>query len=864
MNILFEKILKYKFEIICFTIFFYFLLYLRVITPYHDTYLEWKFDPYHDTYLEWKFDWDFYRLMYNDITIVFNRENPEVIAPFCYRILTPLVVRLFPFEDMTLNWGLYSFIFIYLTGIVLYFIFRIYFNKYISMVGLILFCYLCFTSPTIPSFGDSIYDYYFMQYYFYMVFHVDPLAYFLLMLCFYSILKSNKKLFCISLLLGILTKESILFTIPVYLIHEYLKRRKIKNREKSIYNFLNGFKPIVPTILIFILMRIIITPKSSLEEVYWDEYYQGNEYMSLGMIEVLLKYLISDYHDFGWGILDYSILFWSPLLFILFCFNKKKDVFNWFKLYSVFIAAIYFQMMIAGERSRALFFGFFPILLLAVSGVNNIYEIIQKKINYRKAKKENNNLPIKEVLIKKEELIPLDPISQSQLFFKHPILPEVLYGAVILRGKLKLDVLNNSYKKVMEKNPHLHDILIKKRVGVFYKIFRKPIQPLPIGEINLVNSNLPYRERLLEHFKSSLSKHIDPFREPTFYAYYVKLDENIFAIAYISHHTTLDGIGFVNFYQELFSYYYKEIYKKESEWSKSVGFISLRDKKNEGNIKMVPLIKPRFSIKKTIKTITVFLSFRKARKFTINRPLSELSHANLLKIEKNTLKKIKQYGKSLNSTVNDVLLALLFRTLFIIFPEIENKKKTHYTISVPINIKKKISPNKRIINNMTSLFISIEGSQFRNVEKILKIINTTKKKQIEMGLDIYQYHVLRILLKITQLFPFNLSRKLFHKLFQFPFTSLFSNFGILWPEIVDGGVTGKSFLTKIGDELEILDVDLGYSLLPHIGHEFVTFTYREQLHIYLSTYDAFFSKEQSKRFIDVFHQEIEKLSNKKS
>ncbi len=357
-----KKALNYKLEFIVFSVFLIYLIFVRIIIPIAI--------PLSYTW----FDWDFYLHMANDPSTIFRS---EVIAPFCYRPLVPFLAWVIPL-NLQLSFALINFIAIYLTGIVLYFTLRLYFDKKISIVGLIFFCLLNHMVPGIPSFQN----YYFFYVYFYLNYMVDPLAYFFLMCCFYSILKSNNKLYCIFLTLGVLTKEIVIFTIPVYFIYLYINQEEGVKFKIRILEILKSSKYLIPSVGVFILLRLIIIPDSINNYPYWSSLYQGNEYFSIEMILIFINLRFEEL-SLGYGFIEYTIGIWGIHTFLLFFFNKKKEFVNWVKLYVIFMILIYLQLFLGFARTRPVYYGFFPMIYLSISGLNRIYELVIERIKRR-------------------------------------------------------------------------------------------------------------------------------------------------------------------------------------------------------------------------------------------------------------------------------------------------------------------------------------------------------------------------------------------------------------------------------------------------------------------------------------------------
>lgn len=124
-----------------------------------------------------------------------------ISSPYSYRILTPLLVYLLPFEHLM------GFIVVNLSAtistlvLLFYYLKKLDFTKNYRVLGVLFF----FLAPSV-------------LYLLVNITLVDSLSYFFFLLAFYAILIKSDKLYLITLLLGILNKETILFTLPLFFI----------------------------------------------------------------------------------------------------------------------------------------------------------------------------------------------------------------------------------------------------------------------------------------------------------------------------------------------------------------------------------------------------------------------------------------------------------------------------------------------------------------------------------------------------------------------------------------------------------------------------------------------------------------------
>ena len=290
----------------------------------------------------WDHHW--YIEMAKNPMVVFKQ---TIIAPFCYRILMPILSWLMPF-DLTLNFQILTMLFLFFTGLILYIILKEFYSKILSLTGLTLFYSSHWTARFL------IFDFWL----------TDSIAFLFILLCFFAIVKSNIMLYGVSLFLGVLSKEVVLFTIPVLLISEYMKLN-----HKSIFNkryVLRCLYGILPGIIIYISVRIIIRHPNS-------------EYFSIFPFELgeLNRFLLTLTNPTYYYI--YTLSTWGIICSIFPFLNRKSLLLKWLKQYGVFIVLIYCQLLIASDSERVLIAGFFPIILLTISGFKRV--CIKKNIN---------------------------------------------------------------------------------------------------------------------------------------------------------------------------------------------------------------------------------------------------------------------------------------------------------------------------------------------------------------------------------------------------------------------------------------------------------------------------------------------------
>ena len=261
----------------------------------------------------------------DDIAYFEMAENifEPVASPWTYRILTPLLVYLLPFETLT-GFIIVNLSSLYATSILFYFYIRkLGLNFKIGLIGILLFLLSPITIFLI-----------------YAICFIDLLLFFFFLLAFYAILCKNDFLFIISVSLGVANKEVILFTLILFFFYKLQDKKLIATIKSTILVSL-------PPIAIFLLIRLNIDNNSS--------------FFSLEIIIVILNILVECF--------QMSVFFHPYRFYLVFGILWLISLVNFFKIDNLFLKksvyvlpVIFLQFLIASDYTR-LFFIAFPIII---------------------------------------------------------------------------------------------------------------------------------------------------------------------------------------------------------------------------------------------------------------------------------------------------------------------------------------------------------------------------------------------------------------------------------------------------------------------------------------------------------------------
>jgi hypothetical protein len=275
------------------------------------------------------------------------------IAPYCWRIFVPLVSFLLPF-DLEINFLVITCLCLLFTSVLIYYLLKEFnFEGKFAFLGILIYFTLGWAT----------------KYFIYDFWLVDPMTILLAVAILYTIVKELDYAFSFLLVIGVLTKETILFVAPLF----YSMKVKQFWDSKLFLRFLTF---VFPAICVFIFIRIIISA-------------YNNNPSYLATLPEQLKVVYNNQSDYNLSIyfnIDQSWYFMLEniggtlgIILLLFpFFNWKKNVYL-FKKFSPFILLCFIQILSPINVPRLLIICFPVFIIMAVFGIK---KFIQNK-NYK-------------------------------------------------------------------------------------------------------------------------------------------------------------------------------------------------------------------------------------------------------------------------------------------------------------------------------------------------------------------------------------------------------------------------------------------------------------------------------------------------
>jgi len=283
------------------------------------------------------------------------------VAPFCWRVGTPLLANALPF-DIEKNFMILSYLALWMTGVFVFYLARRFgLSKWTAFTGMVAFF----------SIGWAV------KANLYNIFKPDPLAFLFIVLSIYCIVAKKDVMYAVFLAVGVLFKESVLFVAPLYYT--------LKTQELLDYRLLlRGVILALPAVGVFVALKLMIPMKN-------DDYF----YLSTLPDALQQVQLGRSSYDLGWlwceigverfkaispeTLTRYTIGTFGAVAALLPLFAIKQNA-RLLIRFLPFLLLVYAQILFATNDTRLLAAGFPAILLMALNGADAISRVTRAKV----------------------------------------------------------------------------------------------------------------------------------------------------------------------------------------------------------------------------------------------------------------------------------------------------------------------------------------------------------------------------------------------------------------------------------------------------------------------------------------------------
>lgn len=266
-------------------------------------------------------------------------------APYCWRVLQPMLVRALPF-DVETGFRLVTSLCLWLTGIALYYLIKSFgFSGSMALVGVLLFY----------SFGWGAG---FLLFYFWMS---DGMVFLLLTLAILCARKDKAALFMCIVAVGAGVKESMLLALPLYYT---LNARSLLDWKLAAKSLLLA----LPAVAVLLLIRLSVPITNNYDLVAWLSYFLSAR--ADGRVNLALVLLPGVRPTLPGAFVLANIATFGVALLLPFLAPKRN--LGLLIRFLLFLLMVNGQLLIAEATERLIIYAFPAVILMSLNGLESI------------------------------------------------------------------------------------------------------------------------------------------------------------------------------------------------------------------------------------------------------------------------------------------------------------------------------------------------------------------------------------------------------------------------------------------------------------------------------------------------------------
>ena len=293
--------------------------------------------------------WDLHKYIYMATQNPFDFH----IAPFCWRVVNPLLAKMLPF-DFQWNFLIITFISIWMTGVAIYYLVKKFnFSKEFAFTGMFMYFSLGWVTKYVLR------DFWLP----------DAISFLFITLAIYCAASKKDIWFIVLLTIGVAVKESVIFVAPLYYTLNAQKFADVKLLKRTTIL-------IIPSIVVLVTLRIAIPQMNNnlnylttIPEALQGGWGPTDSYNYWKLLKILGIRRLSEL-SFS-TLLSYSIVPFGFMIMLLPFFSVKKNI-PLFLKFIPFLLLVCFPLLFAFDAERYIVVGFPAMILLALNGVDAI------------------------------------------------------------------------------------------------------------------------------------------------------------------------------------------------------------------------------------------------------------------------------------------------------------------------------------------------------------------------------------------------------------------------------------------------------------------------------------------------------------
>lgn len=402
--------------------------------------------------------------------------------------------------------------------------------------------------------------------------------------------------------------------------------------------------------------------------------------------------------------------------------------------------------------------------------------------------------------------IELDLPSEGILAWEHGDFSQTDYGAFLMKGNCDIEVLQSSIIKAQDARPTFHANLIRIPKGLWgvyaWQIREEPVQ-LEVRDFSDLEK-LPddLGDWIHEQMAPKVRSLMDLANQYPVNFILFKLPQNHYFLVFLFHHVVTDGGGIYDFLREVFKLYHESVTGSLPDWADVAGMhAQAGDTKPVDAISTWDYLKREFALRHRYPV-------QKAVQFaTSPEPVKKGRHIIRYIIEDPALQKaLRDRARKDGGSLTDLMVSGS-KLAIAEWNESRNRPIEPLIHGVAVNQRRRrnLSDIKGQGNPMSAITIPSDAKDRSDPEKLLAHVIQQRKMRLALGYDVALSNMSIKLFAFSRLFPMSIRHSFVRIINDIKISHFITNLGVIWPEIENGRLTGRTAITNFGD-MELLDI----------------------------------------------------------
>jgi hypothetical protein len=420
--------------------------------------------------------------------------------------------------------------------------------------------------------------------------------------------------------------------------------------------------------------------------------------------------------------------------------------------------------------------------------------------------------------------------------------PKTDFHSIQFRGPIDVPAFVEAFDETVPTYPVAHCRLEERRVGIHRRLFWAPIgrrNSLIVDDCRgRVTAPVDGVAFAAEYFREKTCRRIDLFRDPPVRFYLLRLADEVTLFSTVHQHIAMDAASAYGFFRDLLARYHEKVKGERPAWA------AASSTNTAGNAPVAVRSQPILAyLRELVRNLRrggrggVSMIATSGPRDVLGRNM------NRGVFDAETLRGIKNYCRRHDATMVDALLAVILRTIGAWDRE-HGLEQEWIHAALAVNVRNRFAALKEQSFGMSGLGLFYRRPEEARLDDLVGRLRDERARLLDLGVDVSMIRMLAAVFQVLGVLPPRARAAIIRSVVTFPTTFVLSNVGIMWPEVRDGKLTGRSAFTRAGD-FELDDIHACPSLTPDVGMGIVTRTMGDRLYINYNTDRSRFRPEEA-------------------